>query len=156
MINARIYELANQRIVSKHNRRARIKARLRALGGRTLIGKLIFYALLAVAVFATSRSDAANIDSRLFVQIIACESSWHHNSGDGGKSFGLPQFKPETFTLIRKSAMRDPEFVRAFKEIEPKIRRPVFRYPSHKMIVAQWGMSNGYGKHWACYRKLAR
>ena len=100
-------------------------------------------------------AKAENIDSMLFVMVIACESSWmEHKKGDGGTSFGLPQFKKSTFKMISRKAMDDPLFVKAFRKIEKRIKVPVFKFPSHKMMVAQWGMSNGYGHHWTCYKEL--
>ena len=101
-------------------------------------------------------SCAENIDSQLFVLIVACESSWDHKIiGDSGKSHSLPQFQKNTFEWLRKKAMRDQSFVKAFRLLEKRISMPVFKYTSHKMLVAQWAMSNGYGRHWECYRRLA-
>lgn len=116
---------------------------------------LFWLAVLLVCVLLSSNVMAEPLGSRDFVKVIACESSWYeHKVGDGGKSFGLPQFKRSTFAMLSKKAMRDPEFVSDFRYIERKISRPVFRYPSHKLLLAQWAMANGYGEHWTCYRKL--
>lgn len=121
---------------------------------------LVIYGII-LAFILVPEAHPATLDSRTFVKIIACESSWqeHQRGGAGesfGESFGLPQFKRETFRWMSKVAMRDQKFVQDFRDIETRISRPVFKYPSHKILVAQWAMSNGYGKkHWTCYNKFA-
>lgn len=71
-------------------------------------------------------------------QIIMCESGWRHDAiGDGGKSFGIAQFHKATFNRMKKLAG------------QPQFR---WRNPAHQVWLLQWGLQNGYGEEWSCYK----
>lgn len=73
------------------------------------------------------------------LRIIKCESGGRITAiGDGGKSYGLAQFKERTFSWMKIAAG------------EPKIE---WHNPEHQVRLLKWALANGYGKHWVCYKK---
>jgi hypothetical protein len=77
--------------------------------------------------------------------VINCESGGVHDRwGDKDKphsSYGLAQFQKRTFyELAKKAALSDPDWTS----------------PSQQVRLLIWGIQNGYGKRWTCYRLLAK
>lgn len=86
----------------------------------------------------SSAVQAADIN--LVISIIECESSGKHNAiGDDGVSYGIAQFRKETFQEFAKQA--------GFKGM-------IYHNPIHQLKVMNWALDNGYGYRWTCYRKL--
>lgn len=97
-------------------------------------------AALALAWFAVYSVDAKAADAGMMIDIIECESSGRHNaSGDGGASYGIAQFKEETFYRFSKRA---------------GLKNMQYKNPVHQLRVMSWALDNGYGNHWTCYQKL--
>lgn len=71
------------------------------------------------------------------VRVIECESGGRHDIyGDGGKSYGLLQYKKRTFDeLAKKAGLKNRYWKNAGAQVE------LFR----------WAISNGYGYKWTCY-----
>lgn len=77
------------------------------------------------------------------MDIIECESRGRHDGvwGDGGKSYGIAQFKKDTFGLLaQKSGM---------KGLRWKNRTDQVR-------LLRWAVENGHGAHWTCYKEAIR
>ena len=93
-----------------------------------------------IAWFLVYSVDARAADAKLMIDIIECESSGRHNAvGDDGVSYGIAQFRKETFYEFAKQA---------------KFSGLRYRNPIHQLKVMSWAMDNGYGYRWTCYRKL--
>lgn len=59
--------------------------------------------LLSFAEYAADVAEKAGIDSTKFQKLVECESLWKADAeGDNGTSFGLLQFKINTFELFKK------------------------------------------------------
>ena len=86
-------------------------------------------------------------DSRLMYQIMMCESSLNpHAVGDDGVSRGIAQFRKETFY----------EFA-AMAQIERLgFGKPDWMNPQQQIYLLAWGLDNGYGRRWTCYRKIKK
>ena len=94
--------------------------------------------LMAVLVFYSIPSEAA--DGMMIVNIVNCESSGRHDAvGDDGISYGIAQFRKETFYEFAKQS---------------RIKGLRYRNPAHQLILLNWALDNGYGYRWTCYRKL--
>lgn len=78
---------------------------------------------------------------KLIRAIAKCESNFRHENtwGDGGKSYGMFQFKLATFReLAGKMGFKNAKWKDA----------------GHQYIVADWAIRNGHGDLWTCYRKV--
>ena len=111
---------------------------------------LIFYIIL-VFPYQISNADIY-IDANKYKQIIEdikikkiiqCESEGIHENtwGDNGKSYGWFQFQKESFYHISKKM--------GFKNAKWKDKKD-------QLIVAKWGIKNGYANWWSCYRFLSK
>jgi len=99
-------------------------------------------ALLLVLAESTS---AASADLKL--RIMICESGLKHDIwGDDGKSFGIAQFRKETFYEFSAKAER--------KMRQAKMWPPKWTSPQHQLFLLDWGLDHGHGNRWACYRKM--
>ena len=95
--------------------------------------------ILLVGLFVLPYQARA-ADINLIIAVLECESSGKHDAlGDGGASYGIAQFKEETFYRFVKQA--------GFKKF-------YYRNPIHQLRVMNWAIDNGYGNHWTCYQKL--
>jgi len=101
--------------------------------------------LCLVMLFIAGTAHAANADLKL--RIMICESGLKHDIwGDDGKSFGIAQFRKETFYEF--SSMAEKRMRRA------KMWPPRWTSPQHQLFLLDWGLDNGYGNRWTCYRKI--
>jgi hypothetical protein len=74
-------------------------------------------------------------DVSLLMDIMQCESSLRYNVwGDDGKSYGIAQFRKETFYEFASLARQEMK--------------------AEKLWPAQWALDHGYGNRWTCYRKI--
>lgn len=97
-----------------------------------------FYLLFLIALMVPRCSEAANI--HLMNQIMMCESSMRPNVwGDDGKSYGIAQFRKETFYEFAHMA---------------HIYRPNWFNTDQQIYLLAWGLDHGYAKRWTCYRKI--
>jgi hypothetical protein len=102
---------------------------------------LLFIAMLFVPLLAMPA------DEELLLRVMECESGLRYNVwGDDRKSFGIAQFRKETFYEF--AAMARPEMKIA------GLWPPVWQNPQHQVFLLEWGIDNGYGKRWTCYRML--
>ncbi len=86
-------------------------------------------------------------DPTLMMKIMECESSLRSNVwGDDGKSFGIAQFRKETFYEF--SVMAREEMKAA------KLWPAIWSHPQHQVFLMNWGIDHGYGNRWTCYRKI--
>lgn len=98
--------------------------------------KIIMLALLAFAPHV----KAADIN--MVIDILECESSGRHNvygKQDHGASFGIAQFRKDTFYEIAKQA---------------GMKKMRYRNPIHQLRVMNYALDHGYENRWTCYRKL--
>jgi hypothetical protein len=86
-------------------------------------------------------------DTAMMMKIMKCESSLRFNArGDDGKSFGIAQFRKETFYEFA---------VMAKEEMKAEKLWPArWHYPQHQVFLLNWGIDHGYGNRWTCYRKI--
>jgi hypothetical protein len=102
--------------------------------------RLILAGILIVASSIVSAADAV-----LVLRIMQCESGLRHDAiGDGGRSRGIAQFRKETFY----------EFAKLAKLRDKGLGEPDWMNPQQQAYLLNWGLDNGYGRRWACYRKL--
>ena len=93
--------------------------------------------LLLMLLFAAPVQAA---DINLVIDILACESSGKYDAvGDDGISYGIAQFRKETFY----------EFAALAGFIHFQYKNPI-----HQLRVMNWALDHGYGRRWTCYRKL--
>lgn len=99
--------------------------------------------LLLTALLSTCHPvPAAAADINLIINILECESGGRHNAiGDDGISYGIAQFRKETFYEFAAQA--------GFKNFN-------YRNPIHQLKVMNWAIDNGYGSRWTCWRKLKK
>lgn len=106
---------------------------------------LLLGVLLGVLLFSPRAHSA---DQGLVLKIMVCESGLRHNVwGDGGKSYGIAQFRKETFyefAAMARTQMRKAKFY-----------KPDWFNPQHQVFLLNWGLDNGYGKRWTCFRTLS-
>lgn len=90
---------------------------------------------------------AAAADADLKLRIMVCESGLKHDAwGDDGKSFGIAQFRKETFYEFSAKAERHMR--------QAKMWPPQWTNPQHQVFLLDWGLDNGYADRWTCYRKI--
>jgi hypothetical protein len=101
----------------------------------------IYGLLSGLAIFALFYSIPAKAaDINMVIALLECESSGRHNAiGDDGVSYGIAQFRKETFYEFTKQS---------------KIKGMSYRNPIHQLKIMNWALDNGYGYRWTCYRKL--
>lgn len=89
------------------------------------------------------------VSSELMMNIIKCESGFRHDAvGDDGVSRGLAQFREETFYEFAATAIRQKKW--DFK----KLGKPAWMNPGQQVYLLEWGIRNGHGRRWTCYRTL--
>ena len=133
-------EMAYHRMIERENRdfdnaEHRIKPFLWAIG------------LCVASLILSGNADAA--DARLMLNIIACESGMNSQAkGDDGVSRGIAQFRKETFyefaALAKKQGKWDSK----------KLGKPQWMNPQQQLFLLEFGIDNGYGARWTCWRKL--
>ena len=74
----------------------------------------------------------------LMIKIIQCESSFNSNAVGLAGEIGLAQFMPKTWELFNKERGTDFDIKNDLDQIN----------------MLAWGLENGKGKHWTCYRLL--
>lgn len=81
-----------------------------------------------------------NVNPQIMSGTIQCESRYDNDViGDSGKARGIAQFWKSTFNMFKeKSGMKE------------------LRYESEddQIKLMAWAFSNGYAKHWTCYRLI--
>jgi soluble lytic murein transglycosylase-like protein len=89
-----------------------------------------------MVAYATKRAVAENVDPRVVLAVINCESTWNPVAvGDGGKSHGLVQIHEGYHPDISREQAQDPRFAIDY-------------------LVSE--VSEGNGRRWTCFRKVAR
>ena len=82
-------------------------------------------------------------------KIIQCESSFRPNVwGDDHKSYGLAQFREDTFYEFAHQA-------------KPLMKRAglwpaSWKNPIQQIFLLNWGLDHGYANRWTCYRKIKK
>lgn len=97
----------------------------------------VLFTLLAAWVTPARAADINQV-----INIIECESSGRYNvygREDEGQSYGIAQFKRETFDHFKRRA----------GHLEWRYRNPI-----HQLRLMNWMLDHGYGSHWTCYRRL--
>ena len=93
-------------------------------------------------------AEASTADPATILQVLTCESSFNSRAvGDDGVSRGIAQFRKETFY----------EFVAMAKhagEWDNHLGKPSWLNPQQQVFLLAWGIANGYGNRWTCYRML--
>jgi len=99
-------------------------------------------ALFALFLSMCSAQPVHAADQRLAHEIIQCESSGRaHVWGDDHKSYGIAQFRKETFYEFANAA---------------HLRRPNWRDPRQQIYLLNWGIDHGYANRWTCYRLIKK
>lgn len=80
----------------------------------------------------------------LIYDIVFCESSWDNTKTGKEGEIGLCQFKEKTFKWMNGLAMERGDITRILD----------INSPEDQLELLKWGISNGYGSHWTCWRKL--
>lgn len=96
---------------------------------------------LSLEDYAHHTALEASIDPRQFQRLIACESRWKEDAaGDNGTSFGLLQFKKDTFShFLNKYPIPDADLDN----------------PRHQIDLAAAMIANGHLEHWKnCSSKI--
>ena len=123
--------------------------RYRRMNFRERKHRYIHPAVLAFAVFAAIliwAFPAKAADTKLMVDIMICESGLKHDAvGDDGVSRGIAQFRKETFFEFAAMAKKQGKW---------KFGKPYWLNPQQQVFLLEWGLDNGYGRRWTCYRKL--
>lgn len=113
---------------------------------RTVVIVLLM-CLVSNAVAASNKS----VSKTLMLTIIECESGFRHDAvGDDGVSRGIAQFRKETFYEFAAIAIKQNKW--NFK----KLGKPEWLNPIQQVYLLEWGIRNGYGHRWTCYRKLKK
>jgi hypothetical protein len=87
-------------------------------------------------------------DQGLVLKIMVCESGLRHNVwGDDGKSYGIAQFRKETFYEFAAMAKKEMRAAKFYK--------PNWFNPQHQVFLLNWGLDHGYGRRWTCFRTLS-
>ncbi len=96
---------------------------------------------LTIEDYAAAAAQNAAIDPLKFQRLIVCESQWKtHAQGDNGTSFGLLQFKMQTFA----------HFTKKYGTLGTDIESP-----HHQIDLAAQMIANGHLDHWKnCARKI--
>lgn len=80
-------------------------------------------------------------DQQLVRKIIMCESSNRANVwGDDRRSYGIAQFRKETFY----------EFA-----AEAHLHHPSWHSRTQQIYLLNWALDHGYANRWTCYRMIA-
>ena|SRR3990167_3259108 len=102
---------------------------------------------LLIILLSIQMAHAA--DARLMFDIMLCESGFDSRAiGDDGISQGIAQFRRETFFEFQAIAKKQGKW--------PKRWKPNWKNPKQQVFLLEWGLDNGYGNRWTCYRKLKR
>lgn len=98
--------------------------------------------IISLQDYAAITADKFSINGEQFTRLIACESEWKEDAlGDHGVSFGILQFKKNTFEM----------FTKKYGLINLDINNSY-----HQVDLAAQMISDGYGFHWKnCVRKIA-
>jgi hypothetical protein len=105
------------------------------------------YTQVVAIVLMLAPLHARAADPTLMMKIMECESSLRYKVwGDDGKSFGIAQFRKETFYEF--AVMAKVEMKAA------KLWPARWHYPQHQVFLMNWGIDHGYGNRWTCYRKI--
>lgn len=108
-------------------------------------------AVLVLALVLPPQAQAAQAseaDTGIMLQVLACESSFNSRAvGDDGVSRGIAQFRKETFYEFAAMA-------RSAGEWDNKLGKPSWLNPQQQVFLLAWGIANGYGNRWTCYRKI--
>jgi len=100
-------------------------------------------------LFFVLTGQALAADAQLMLDIMICESGLRHDAiGDDGVSRGIAQFRKETFYEFAAMALKDGSWRYA------KLGKPNWMNPLQQVFLLRWGLENGYGKRWTCFRKL--
>ena len=75
----------------------------------------------------------------LVYDIVQCESGWRQEAIGKAGEIGLAQFLPKTFEWFKGLANRPDWDINA---------------PEDQLEALEWGLNNGFGSHWTCWRKL--
>lgn len=106
----------------------------------TLLKWLLVISIALASVVFLRESKGA--DFKLISQILMCESSGRMDIlGDDGVSYGVAQFRKETFF--------------EFAEMSG-LKGPRYEDPIHQIKLLDWGLKNGYGNRWSCYTKIKK
>lgn len=109
--------------------------------------KAVLWFALWLALGLVLPRSASAADASLVIRIMVCESGLKHDAwGDDGKSYGIAQFRKETFyefATMAKKEMREAGF-----------HKPNWHNPQHQVFLLAWGLDNGYARRWTCYRML--
>jgi hypothetical protein len=90
---------------------------------------------------------ARGADPMMMINIMKCESNLRFNVwGDDGKSFGIAQFRKETFYEFANMAKGEMK--------AEKLWPAEWRHPQHQVFLLNWAIDHGYGNRWTCYRKI--
>lgn len=103
----------------------------------------LFWIAMFILAMMIMSPDSRAADAGLLINIIECESSGRHNvygKQDHGASYGIAQFRRETFyEFAKKAGMKKMRYVN----------------PIHQLRVMNWALDHGYGNRWTCFRKLS-
>jgi len=103
--------------------------------------------LLTSFVLLVSSCTVRAADKDLMLRIMVCESGLRHDAlGDDGKSYGIAQFRKETFYEFAALARRELHNAGIYK--------PNWHNPQHQVFLLNWGLDHGYGRRWTCFRNI--
>jgi len=109
----------------------------------------VLFVVTLLLLWAAVSPKAEAADARLMLNIVSCESAFDsHAVGDDGVSRGIAQFRKETFYEFATLAIRQGKW--DYK----RLGRPKWMNPMQQMFLLEWGIDNGYGNRWTCYRNL--
>lgn len=104
-----------------------------------------FLILVMLGLFC---GEAAATDARLMLNIMICESGMNSNAiGDDGVSRGIAQFRKETFYEFAAMAKKQNRW-------DSRLGEPRWMNAQQQVFLLEWGIDNGYGARWTCWRKL--
>jgi hypothetical protein len=105
-----------------------------------------------IILFLVLTTQAHAVDQILVNSILMCESSNRHlerdgrvRFGDDGISRGIAQFRKETFYEFASMAKRQGKW---------PFGKPRWFDEKQQLWLLNWGVDNGYGRRWTCWRKL--
>jgi hypothetical protein len=107
------------------------------------------YISIVATLLLLASLHAKAADPTLLMNVMQCESSLRYSVwGDDGKSFGIAQFRKETFYEFAAMAR---------KEMKAENLWPArWENPQHQAFLMNWGIDHGYGNRWTCYRKITK
>lgn len=104
--------------------------------------KFIF-AMLTLLISLTAQAAPPE----LLLKVMICESGLRYNVwGDDHKSFGIAQFRKETFYEFAEQAKKEMKTAGFWP--------PNWQNPQHQLFLLNWGIDNGYSNRWGCYRMI--